>query len=234
MEGFESLPARIEALLYDFDDTIVKSERLNDLLFADVLSSVYSVSLTNDDRDLLYGLSWTGVFDWLREHRSLPATRPEVWAHFLAAKERLLSTRLLPVASGIEVMLSLPARHAIVSGSTRAEIGMMMKNIGMLPDAVSFIICDEDCAKGKPDPVGFRLALQRLGVRPENAIVFEDSPVGLMAARAAGITAVFISELASRDNAAYADLSFATFGEAAEAIRPRVVQRSAPERGSTG
>jgi len=216
------LPDRIEALLYDFDDTIVESERMNESLFTEVLSGDFGVELSPEDKDSLYGLSWTGVFDWLRDNNRLSASRAAVWDRFLEEKGRLLSSRRLRVATGIERMFALPARQAIVSGSTRGEVRAMMENIGMRPDVVGLIICDEDCRKGKPDPEGFRLALERLGVSVGSTVVFEDSPPGLQAARAAGITAVFIAELALRDNCGEADICYSDFGEAWEAMRGRI------------
>jgi beta-phosphoglucomutase-like phosphatase (HAD superfamily) len=40
--------------------------------------------------------------------------------------------------------------------------------------------------RGKPDPEGFLLAAERLGVRIDQCLVFEDSPAGVAAARASG------------------------------------------------
>lgn len=52
--------------------------------------------------------------------------------------------------------------------------------------------CLEDVGKAKPDPGLFLLAAQKLGVQPEEAIVFEDSLNGLRAARAAGMRCVIV------------------------------------------
>jgi HAD superfamily hydrolase (TIGR01509 family) len=49
------------------------------------------------------------------------------------------------------------------------------------------VVCAEDAPDKKPQPQAYRLALQRLGVPPHEAFALEDSPNGLMAARAAGI-----------------------------------------------
>ncbi len=49
------------------------------------------------------------------------------------------------------------------------------------------VVCAEDAPCKKPDPQAYRLALQRLGVAPDEAFAIEDSPNGLAAARAAGI-----------------------------------------------
>ncbi|MEL6614497.1 MAG: HAD family phosphatase [Bacteroidota bacterium] len=49
------------------------------------------------------------------------------------------------------------------------------------------IVTADDVPKVKPDPAGYRLALERLSVAPERALTIEDSPSGLRAALAAGI-----------------------------------------------
>jgi beta-phosphoglucomutase-like phosphatase (HAD superfamily) len=100
---------------------------------------------------------------------------------------------------------------------------MMLHNIGLPAGSVRFILADEDCARGKPDPEGFLLALERLGSRAEETLVFEDSPAGIQAARNAGIPVAFVAELASRDSGALADLCFATFHDAWQWVKERTV-----------
>jgi mannitol-1-/sugar-/sorbitol-6-phosphatase len=48
------------------------------------------------------------------------------------------------------------------------------------------LVTAEDVRRGKPDPEGFLLAAERLGVRIEQCLVFEDSAAGVAAARASG------------------------------------------------
>lgn len=223
MEGTDRLPGAVRAIIYDFDDTIVESERFNDAMFSELLRTEYSIDLSPAEQDYLYGFSWTGVFAWLAEHRGLREPRSEVWPRFMAVKRRFLSGRTLRVATGIDRMLGLPVPQAIVSGSTREELRMMMENVSLKPDIVRFILTDEDCADGKPDPEGYLLALHRLGVAARDALVFEDSPAGIEAARGAGITVAFVAELASRDCGPDADLRFDTFLDAWNALRGRIV-----------
>ena len=45
-------------------------------------------------------------------------------------------------------------------------------------------------ARGKPDPEGYCTAAERLGIVTKEAVVIEDAPVGIRAARAAGAGAV--------------------------------------------
>jgi sugar-phosphatase len=224
----DRLPSRVQALILDFDDTIVESERLNERLFFGILKNDHGIELSGAELDATYGLAWSGVFRWLRDNKGFDQGEQEVWAAFLAAKTAHLRSARLRSATGLDLFLALPARRAIVSGSTREELRMMMENIGLPADAVEFVLCDEDCAQGKPDPEGFLRALARLGVPASHAVVFEDSTAGLLAARAAGVTAAFVAELASRDCSADADIVFENLARAAEAVRGLLDPRRPP------
>jgi beta-phosphoglucomutase-like phosphatase (HAD superfamily) len=217
--------AAIRALIYDFDDTIVESERINDALFSDYLRREHSIDLSPSEQDSLYGFSWSRVFAWLKENRGLRTPKDAVWNRYLDVKREFLRGTTLRTASGFDRMLALPVPQAIVSGSTRDELRMMLDNIHMPVDAVDFILCDEDGGAGKPDPDGFLRALERFGVKPNEAMVFEDSPAGIEAAKRAGIPVAFVAELASRDNAAQADMRFPSFAEAWGWVRERLASR---------
>jgi beta-phosphoglucomutase-like phosphatase (HAD superfamily) len=230
MEGFRTagrqgkvlLPARIRALIYDFDDTIVHSGRVTDALLSGFLQTQYGIGLSPHEWSLLNGYSWSGVYGWLHEHHGLQEGKEEVWTRFLSVKGGYLREKKLRVASGIERMLALPVPQAIVSGSTRAEIRMVMENIGMSADIVQFILCDEEGGPGKPDPQGFLHALALLGTPAEETMIFEDSPAGIEAGHRAGMPVAFIGELAARDSANLADIQFQSFVEAWEWVRGRV------------
>jgi len=218
----DRLPARIRALIYDFDNTIVGTETLNEDLFFSLLENEFDARLTPAERETLHGLPWSGVFDWLAGHTGLESGRPAIWARFLEVKRASLRRRPPAVATGLERMLELPIRQAIVTGSSREELDMVMEAIGMSERPFAAVLCDEDCARSKPDPEGYLRALERLQVSAEEALVFEDSRPGIAAARMAGITVAFISELASRDRGADADVRFRDFTEAWEAVRVRI------------
>jgi beta-phosphoglucomutase-like phosphatase (HAD superfamily) len=216
------LPARVRALIYDFDDTIVHSGRINDALLTDFLRSQYNIVLDELEWRRLNGYSWSGVYAWLSKRHGLREAKDTVWSRFLSVKGGFLRQNRLRVASGIERMLALPVPQAIVSGSTRVEIGMTMANIGMSADSVQFILCDEDSGPGKPDPQGFLHALARLGTAAGETLVFEDSPAGIEAAHRAGMPVAFMGELAARDVASHADMRFETFVDAWEWVRTRI------------
>ena len=55
------------------------------------------------------------------------------------------------------------------------------------------LVTAELTPRGKPDPAGYRLAAERLGVSPDRCLAIEDSPAGLRAAIVAGMFAVGVT-----------------------------------------
>ncbi|WP_407819700.1 HAD-IA family hydrolase, partial [Staphylococcus aureus] len=62
---------------------------------------------------------------------------------------------------------------------------------GIAPPPV--MICAEDVVNGKPDPEGYRKAAEKLGVSPQDCIVFEDAPAGVQAGENTGASVVVIN-----------------------------------------
>ena len=79
--------------------------------------------------------------------------------------------------------------QAIATTTSRANVVALLA--GALGPAwerrFAAIVCAEDAPSKKPDPLVYRIALQRLGVDPSEAVAIEDSPNGVDAARAAGL-----------------------------------------------
>ena len=66
------------------------------------------------------------------------------------------------------------------------------------------IVTADDVAYGKPDPEVYLLAAARLRVAPERCLVFEDSLVGLEAARRAGMRAIGVTTAHTVDELTHA------------------------------
>jgi HAD superfamily hydrolase (TIGR01509 family) len=64
-----------------------------------------------------------------------------------------------------------------------------LKTLGIL-DKFETLVCAGDYTKSKPDPEPFLIAAERLGVAPEDCLVFEDTEMGIQAATAAGMASV--------------------------------------------
>ena len=77
-----------------------------------------------------------------------------------------------------------PGEWAVVTSATLDLATVRLRAVNLPLPRV--LITGEDVRRSKPDPEGFLLAAQRLGVPINQCLVFEDSPAGVAAAKAAG------------------------------------------------
>jgi HAD superfamily hydrolase (TIGR01509 family) len=102
-----------------------------------------------------------------------------------------------PVLPGVTQLLDRAQRAglalAIASSSEHAWVDRHLSRLGLL-ERFHLIICSDDVPTGrtKPHPDLFLKALEALHLAPPEAIVFEDSPNGVRAAKAAGIYVVAV------------------------------------------
>jgi len=129
------------------------------------------------------------------------------YAHELALIE---AEELRPgIAEYFAAARRLGLKRAIVSSSTRGWVDMHLQR---LEEAVGWdAICtaDRDPARAKPSPTLYLEALEALGASAGEAVAFEDSPNGVLAAKAAGVFCVAVPNEVTRDlglEAAGADL----------------------------
>jgi len=107
------------------------------------------------------------------------------------------------VARLIAEARSTGLRVAACTSSLRANFeGLIVAALGFEAlDAFSVVVTSEDVTALKPDPAPYLLALERLGLGPDAAIVIEDNARGVASARAAGLGVIASPGLYSRDDA---------------------------------
>jgi mannitol-1-/sugar-/sorbitol-6-phosphatase len=69
---------------------------------------------------------------------------------------------------------------------TSADLRLAKLRLGAAGITAPILVTSDDVARGKPDPAGYLLAAERLGVRCERCLVVEDAAPGAAAGRAAG------------------------------------------------
>lgn len=108
----------------------------------------------------------------------------------------------VPVKKGVYEILEyfhgIGMRLAVASSSTKEQIEANLSKSG-IQDYFSEIISGAQVACGKPSPDIFLLAARKLGYRPEECIVFEDSENGVRAGYSAGCFTVMIPDLIKPD-----------------------------------
>ncbi|WP_083971726.1 HAD family hydrolase [Actinoplanes awajinensis] len=134
--------------------------------------------------------------------------RPASHSRRMAYREKIHTT--LGLIDGIGPWLAAAQRRglrlAVASSSPATWVRPNLARTGDL-DRFDVLACGDEVDRHKPDPAVYRLALSRLGVTPEEAVAFEDSPHGVVAAQAAGMRCVAIPNgFTARDRYAHADV----------------------------
>jgi beta-phosphoglucomutase family hydrolase len=178
-----------KAYLFDCDGTIADSMPLHYIAWKKALGE-WNCEF---DEDLFYawgGLSVAKIISTLNELRGLNMPVAEV-----EHRKESLYYELLPQLTAVpEVLEHIEDQYgripfAVVSGSTRESVTASLTALHLL-DRFETMVCAGDYKKGKPDPELFLLAAERLGVAPQDCLVFEDAELGIQGATAAGMASV--------------------------------------------
>ena len=80
---------------------------------------------------------------------------------------------------------------SVGTGSDRAHATWLLSQHNLL-DPLHALVTSDDVAKGKPHPDTFLLAAKKMGIAPENCVVFEDTDMGRQAAVNAGMACIMV------------------------------------------
>ena len=179
------------AYLFDCDGTIADSMPLHYIAWKKALAE-WNCTF---DEQLFY--SWGGIptreiVSMLNEQQGL-SMPPDTVA---TRKENLYFEHLSQLRAIPEVVEHIDDQYgkipfAVVSGGTRDSVSASLVSVKLL-DKFDVLVCAEDYKRAKPDPEGYLLAAEKLGVAPETCLVFEDTDMGIQAADAAGMPSVKI------------------------------------------
>jgi beta-phosphoglucomutase family hydrolase len=95
---------------------------------------------------------------------------------------------------------------ALASSTVPQNIKMLLSALG-IEQFFDCLVSGWDVSRGKPDPEGFLLAAERLGVEPRCCVIIEDAIYGVRAAKAAGMKCVAVANTHPRESLAAADLA---------------------------
>ncbi|WP_436737445.1 HAD family hydrolase [Streptomyces sp. BBFR102] len=181
---------RYDLVVFDNDGVLVDSEPLSNAILAGYLTELgHPTSYEDSLRDYMGGAVHR-IHDLVLERsgRRLPA---EFDAEFHERVFEAFRRELEPVRGVVEVLMALRAAgvpYCVASSGSHERIRVGHRKAGLdawFPEGTVFSA--DDVGRGKPAPDLFLRAAERMGVPPGRCAVVEDSPLGVEAARAAGM-----------------------------------------------
>ena len=133
-----------------------------------------------------------------------PGLNAEAEVAELEAGEAMKTDGIYEIESARDLIERLSAgRWAVVTSGIRAVAEFRLRHT-RLP-VPSVMICADEIVRGKPDPEGYLVAAERLNEAPADCIVIEDAPLGIAAARAAGMRVIAIASTYPQEQLTGAD-----------------------------
>ncbi|MFF9396629.1 HAD family hydrolase [Streptomyces griseoluteus] len=212
---------RYDLILFDNDGVLVDSEPISNRHLAAYLTELgHPTTYDESIRDYM-GSAMHRVHDIVLERTGerLPVDFDDVFhARVFAAFEE----ELRPVA-GVEGVLEkltaggVPYCVASSGSHERIRVGHRVTGLDRWFDD-DRIFSSQDVGRGKPAPDLFLYAAERMGVAPERCLVVEDSPLGVQAARAAGMDVYGFTAMTPPEKLADATQLFSGMGELADLL----------------
>lgn len=183
-----------EALIFDCDGTLAHTMPAHYRAWLDVLRP-YGIPFPEDR---FYALGGTPT----REIARLLVTGAGLTldlSQLTRAKEDFFLANITQVVAIEKVVAIAHARRgtapmAVASGGYRRVVERTLRHLGLL-DWFDTVVTAEDTARGKPEPDVFLEAARRLAVPPGACTVYEDTDLGIEAARRAGMRWVDVRQL---------------------------------------
>ncbi|HKZ15433.1 MAG TPA: HAD family hydrolase [Solirubrobacterales bacterium] len=182
-------PVGVELLIFDCDGVLVDSDRISLRIQAERLTAL-GLPMTYEDcvREFL-GLGMPATLRLIEERLGKPL--PPGWAEELDEEvEAAFRRELKPVPGIVEALDRITLQTCVASSGSHEKMTLTLGLTGLYERFAGRIFSADEVARGKPDPDLFFFAAERMGVVPERCIVVEDSPFGVAAARAAGMSAL--------------------------------------------
>ena len=170
--------------------------------------SLFGTEISQYDHKVTYdGLPTRTKLDMLSRERGFPV---QLHDFINQLKQRytveLIATRCRPTFFHEYALARLKREGyqiAVCSNSVRPTVDMMMDHSALSP-YLDLTLSNDDVQQCKPDPEIYEMAMQRLGVAPEQCLIVEDNEHGIQAAKASG---AYVYEVDRVEQVNYWDIS---------------------------
>jgi HAD superfamily hydrolase (TIGR01509 family) len=179
----------VELVIFDCDGVLVDSDRISLRIQAEWITELgLETSYEDCVRDFL-GLGMPATLRILGERLGRPV--PSGWEDGLGrAVREAFERELRPVPGVVGALDEIELPTCVASSGSQEKMTFTLGLTGLWDRFAGRIHSADEVARGKPAPDLFLRAAASMATPPERCVVVEDSPFGVLAARAAGMAAL--------------------------------------------
>jgi beta-phosphoglucomutase len=195
----------LKAIIFDADGVLVDSMRFQADAWVKVFKEV-DITITREDIYEIEGSNNRRLIELIFEKAG---KEPEPWhlEQLPEKKREALEFDQIKPFEGILDCLKELKRHfrlALVSGSHADTINKVVNKY--FSNCFDVVITGSDLERGKPDPDPYLKALEKLDLTRNECIVIENAPLGITAARRAGLYCVAVASMLEPEKVQHADI----------------------------
>ena len=195
--------APVLGVLFDMDGLVLDTEKLYSRFWQEAAQAL-GYPMTRDQALGMRALNSQAGQERLRSYFGPDVSYSQVRAVRIEKMDAYIALHGVEAKPGIrELLFYLEQQHlgiALATASPRERIQAYLTPLGLF-DRFPVICSGYEVAHGKPEPDIFLEAARRLGLAPEQCMVLEDSPSGLLAAHRAGCLPVMVPDQDQPDGA---------------------------------
>jgi beta-phosphoglucomutase family hydrolase len=184
----------IQAIIFDLDGTLIDSMPFHTQSWV-IFAKHHGIEM--DLPELMRRTTGRNGAECMNELLGREVPTAQAW-EMVAEKEAIYRELFAPqfkAVLGAQAFISAARESGLKLGLGTAgdahNVAFALQHLA-LPREFDAIARGDEGLPGKPDPAIFLAAAQRMGMLPQHCVVFEDAPLGIEAARRAGMQAVAV------------------------------------------
>ena len=175
--------SKIKLIIFDLDGVLVEAKNIHYEALNEALGKDYAISW-NEHLSTYDGLKTFQKLEMLSKEKDLPVdSHQAVWE----LKQKLTQQKLKELKpnqtlqSIMDSLVDDGYKLAVCSNSIRKTVLTVLSKLGIM-EYMDYVISNEDVDNSKPHPEMYWKTISNFSVLPEETLIVEDSPYGLLAA----------------------------------------------------